>query len=221
MNSEFRAGYLLVSISYSQAEALSIIADDRTERPCYPGLSASRDEETILLQGWGPRKEQRNTFRRMARDMAQRYLEKHSLLGPRRLVDIGSLLSEEPEQISTSKLTELTRHVAATQNRLKVSDARRAELEATIADFRKGAILSDDVRLAMLVILMHRYVNRTKGQATLFGDEDPEPSRPLIANPGVYGAARLHLLHRYEHPFTLVRMTYATQVPRMPNSFFN
>ena len=53
----------------------------------------------------------------------------------------------------------------------------------------------------MLAILMHRYVNRTKGQSTLFGDEDLEPSRPLVANPGVYEAARLHLLHRYERPF--------------------
>lgn len=183
------------------SEALSIVADDRTDRPSYPGLSASRDEETVLLQGWGQRKDQRNTFRRMARDIAHRYLEKHSLLGPRRLVDMGSLLSEDAEQISSSKLAELTKHVSSTQNRLKVTDARRAELEATINDFRKAASLTEDTRLAMLAILMHRYVNRTRGQATLFGNEDPEPSRPLVANQGVYESAKLHLLHRYERPF--------------------
>jgi hypothetical protein len=183
------------------SEALSIIADDQAERPSYPGLSASRDELTILLQSWGLRKDQRTAFRRMARDMAQRYLEKHSLLGPRRLVDMGSLLSEEPEQISPSKLAELAKHADSTQTRLKISDTRRAELEATVDEFRKGSTLAADIRLAMLVILMHRYVNRIKGQATLFGDDEPEPSRPLIANPGVYEAARLHLLHRYERPF--------------------
>ena len=116
-------------------------------------------------------------------------------------MDIGSLLSEESQQISNSKLAELTKHVAATQNRLKISDARRAEIEATVEDFRKGATSSDDIRLAMLDILMHRYFNRTKGQATLFGDDEPEPSRPLVANAGVYEAARLQLLHRYERPF--------------------
>lgn len=183
------------------SEALSIVADDRTGRPSYPGLSAARDEETVLLQSWGQRKDQRTSFRRMARDMAQRYLEKHSLLGPRRLVDIGSLLSEEHEVIAKSKLAELTKHVASTQNRLKISDSRRAELEAAVTDFRKGTTLPEDVRLAMLAILMQRYVNRIKGQASLFGDEDPEPSRPLAANPGVYESGRLHLLHRYERPF--------------------
>lgn len=183
------------------SEALSIVADDRSERPSYPGLSASRDEETILLQGWGLRKDQRNTFRRMARDMAQRYLEKHSLLGPRRLVDIGSLLSEDNERLSDSKLKELTQQTAATQMRLKISDSRRAELEATVESFRKGTALQDDVKLSMLLILMQRYANRIKGQATLFGEEEPEPARPIIANSGVYEAARLHLLHRYERPY--------------------
>jgi hypothetical protein len=183
------------------SEALSIVADDRTDRPSYPGLSASRDEETILLQSWGQRKDQRTSFRRMARDMAQRYLEKHSLLGPRRLVDIGSLLSEEAQDISPSKLADLSKHVTSIQNRLKISPSRRVELETTVNDYRKGAPLSDDIRLAMLAILMHRYVNRIKGQTSFFGDDDPEPSRPLAANPGVYEAARIHLLHRYERPF--------------------
>lgn len=183
------------------SEALSIIADDRTDRPSYPGLSASRDEETILLQGWGQRKDQRITFRKMARDMAQRYLEKHSLLGPRRLVDMGSLLSEEPETISPSKLAELTKHVTSIQNKLRITDTRRTELEGKINELRKNSSLTEDVRLAMLAILMQRYVKRTKGQANLFGDEDPEPSRPLAANHGVYEAARLHLLHRYDRAF--------------------
>lgn len=183
------------------SEALSIVADDRTDRPCYPGVSASRDEETILLQGWGPRRDQRNAFRRMARDMAKRYLEKHSLLGPRRLVDIASLLAEESESIAPSKLSELVRHVAATQERLKISNARRSELEAIVGQFRKGGTLPEDIRLQMVAILMYRYVNRIKGQPTLFEHDDPEPSRPLVANAGVYEAARLHLLHRYERPF--------------------
>jgi len=183
------------------SEALSLVADDQHERPSYPGLGASRDELTILFQSWGPRKDQRNAFRRMARDMAQRYLEKHSLLGPRRLVDIGSLLSEEPEPLSTGKLTELSKTVAATQTRLKITGSRRNELEAALNEFRKGAEIPEAARLAMLSILMHRYVNRIKGQATLFEDDDPEPSRPLAANPGVYEAARLHLLHAYERPF--------------------
>jgi hypothetical protein len=180
------------------SEALTIVADESTEQPSYPGLSASRDEESILLQNWGLRKDQRNIFRKMARDMAERYLQKHPLLGARRLTDIASLLSEEQEPLTPSRLTDLTRFADSTQSKLKISASRRAELQATVDSFRSA--VSSDIKLAMLCILMHRYANRTKGQATLFGD-DPEPSRPLVANPGVYEAARLHLLHRYDRPF--------------------
>ncbi len=182
-------------------EALAVVAEDRTERPSYPGLSATRDVESVLLQSWGQRRVQRTAFRRMARDMAERYLQKHSLLGPRRLVDIGSLLSEEPAPISEAKLNELSKQVAATQKRLKITDSRRIELEAIVEASRKGDTgISSDIRLAMLAILMHRYSKRTKGQASLFED-DPEPSRPLVADPGVFEAAKLHLLHRYERPY--------------------
>ena len=111
---------------------------------------------------------------------------------------MGGLLSEEAEQISSSKLAELSKHAASTQRRLKISDARRAELEATINDFKKGGTLSEDTRLAMLLILMHRYLNRTKGQTALFDNDDPEPSRPLVANQGVYEAALLQLLHHFD-----------------------
>lgn len=183
------------------SEALAVVAEDRTDRPSYPGLSATRDIETVLLQNWGERTDQRRAFRRMARDMAERYLQKHSLLGPRRLVDIGNLLSEEPESISDSKLGDLRKQVAATQSRLKITDTRRRELEAILDAFRKsGEPLAPDVQLAMLSILMYRYAKRTKGQGNLFGD-DPEPSRPLAANAGVYESARLHLLHRFDRPF--------------------
>lgn len=182
-------------------EALAVVSEDRTERPCYPGLSATRDTESVLLQSWGQRRDQRTAFRRMARDMAERYLQKHPLLGPRKLVDFGSLLSEESESISEARIVELAKHVDATQKRLKITDNRRGELEAIIEAYRKGeSQVSEDIRLAMLAILMHRYSNRTKGQTNLFGD-DPEPSRPLAANPGVHESARLHLLHRYERPF--------------------
>jgi len=183
------------------SEALAVAAEDRTERPSYPGLSAARDIESVVLQSWGQRRDQRVAFRRMARDMAGRYLEKHPLLGARRLVDIGNLLGEEEESISEARQRELTAQVAATQKRLKITDARRSELEAAVDAYRKDQpAVTEDLRSAMLAILMQRYSNRTKGQGNLFG-EDPEPSRPLVANAGVHEAARIHLMHQFERPF--------------------
>ncbi len=183
------------------SEALAIVAEDRTDRPSYPGLSATREIETVLLQSWGQRRDQRTAFRRMARDMAERYLQKHPLLGPRRLVELGNLLSEEPEVLSDAKLADFRKHVDAVQKRLMITDSRRQELAETVEGFRKGgSTVTADVQLAMLSVLLHRYSKRTKGQASLFGD-DPEPSKPLAANSGVYEAARIHLLHRYERPY--------------------
>ncbi|HQU44563.1 MAG TPA: hypothetical protein PK867_17215, partial [Pirellulales bacterium] len=183
------------------SEALAIVAEDRSDRPSYPGLSTTREIETVLLQSWGQRRDQRTAFRRMARDMAERYLQKHPLLGPRRLVELGNLLSEAPEPLSDAKLADLAKHVTSVQKRLKITDSRRQELAETVEAYRKGGSAAPaDVQLAMLSILLHRYSKRTKGQTSLFGD-DPEPSKPLAANVGVYEAARIHLLHRYERAY--------------------
>jgi hypothetical protein len=182
-------------------EALAAVTEDREARTDFPGLTASRDIEVVLLQSSGPRREQRAAFRRMAKDMAGRYLQKHSLLGPRGLTILVDMLGEQEELISPSSLRELGDMVDAAQRRLKVTVDRRAEFEKEIDEFRSGGKpVPPDIRMAMLMVLLHRYDRRRKEGATLF-DSDPEPSRPIVANPGVHEAARLHLLHRYGHAF--------------------
>lgn len=183
-------------------EALAEVAEDRAERPDYPGLTASRDTEVVLLQSTGPRREQRTAFRRMAKDMAGRYLQKHSLLGPRRLVVLGDLLSEADETISPSAIRQLTEQLDAAQRRLKIADARRRALEEEVEAFRHGGQAPpEDLRLAMVSILLHRYA-KNRGQPSIFGaEDDPDPSRPLAANAEVYESARLHLLHHFGRPF--------------------
>jgi len=52
----------------------------------------------------------------------------------------------------------------------------------------------------MLSILMHRYDKRIPNQGSFF-EEDPEPSKPLQANEGVYQAARLQLMHSFGRPY--------------------
>jgi hypothetical protein len=181
-------------------EALSAVTEDRAEAD-FPGLTAGRDIEIVLLQSSGPRREQRTAFRRMAKDMAGRYLQKHSLLGPRRLIVLSDLLSDQEESISPSALREYGEMVNAAQRRLKVADARREEFEKEVDEFRAGGRpVPPDVRLAMLMVLLHRYDRRRKKVATLF-ETDPEPSRPITANSDVHEAAKLHFLRRYNRPF--------------------
>lgn len=183
-------------------EAFAEVAEDRAERPDYPGLTASRDTEVVLLQSSGPRREQRTAFRRMGKDMAARYLQKHSLLGPRRLVVLGDLLSEADDVLSPSALRQLGEQVDAAQRRLKVADARRRSLEEEVEGFRHGGQApAEDIRLAMVSILLHRYA-KNRGQPSIFGDDnDPDPTRPLSANADIFESARLHLLHNFNRPF--------------------
>ena len=185
-------------------EALTAVTEDRSDRADFPGLTASRDVEVVLLQSSGPRRDQRTAFRRMAKDMAGRYLQKDPLLGPRRLVVLSDLLGDQEELIAPSSIRELSESVDASQRRLKVADPRRTAFEEEVDAFRVGGRPVAQARPPpgerVISVLLHRYDRRRKEGATLF-DADPEPSRPIVANPGVYEAARLHLLHRFGRPF--------------------
>lgn len=183
-------------------EALAAVTEDRSDAASYPGLSQDRETEVILLQSSGPRRENRTNFRRMAKDMAGRYLRRMPLLSARDLVVLGDLLDDEEATLTASNCQRLRESVDAAQKRLMVADARRQAFEKDVAEFRVGSRpVTDDVALAMVAVMLHRY-DRRRGGASLFGaDDDQEPSRPVTANPSVYEAARLHLLQKYDRPY--------------------
>ena len=182
-------------------EALQAVTEDRSETASYPGLSQDREIEAVLLQSSGPRRENRTIFRRMAKDMAGRYLRRMPLLSARNLVVLGDLLGDEEALISPSERRRLAESVEAAQRRIQVADARRETFCKDIESFRVGGKpVAEDIALAMLSVMMHRYDKR-RAPTTMFADDDPEPSRPVTANPSVYEAARLHLLHRFERPY--------------------
>lgn len=183
-------------------EALAAVTEDRTDAASYPGLSKDREIEVVLLQSSGPRRENRTNFRRMAKDMASRYLRRMPLLSSRDLVVLGDLLGDEEVTLTASDCRKLRERVEATQRKLKISETRREDFEKEIREFKVGGRpVAEDISLAMIAVMLHRYDRRRKGP-TMFGDDDDqEPSRPVIANPSVYEAARLHLLHRYDRPY--------------------
>jgi hypothetical protein len=169
-----------------------------------PGLIPSRDIIDIRLQSFGPdekRKSQRRAFRAMAKDMAARYLGQWNLFSSRKITSIADILSNEPPTLPPGKLEELRKQVDAKQSKLGISRERRTALEEEVQRYVSGkSDIGEDVRRAMLLILMERYSKRSGGP-TLFPGDDPEPSRPVIANGEVEESAKLHLLHRYELPF--------------------
>jgi hypothetical protein len=175
-----------------------------------PALMGTRDFLPIALQSGGDeqnRREPRTVFRKMAKDMAGRYLRRMPVFERKGLRRLEDLLNTEEPTLAQSKLEELRRSVDATQRRLSIAPARRTALEQEIARYAestKSTRVTPDVGLAMLNIMMHRYATRIP-QGSLFGigaePEDPEPSRPVTAKKEIVAGARLHLLHRFDRPF--------------------
>lgn len=176
-----------------------------TESDEEPGLKRAREITDIWMQSSEDRAQQRRAFRRMAKDMAGRYLTQMEVFNRRRLHNLGDLLSTTAEQIASGKQDKLAEQVDALQTKVAVSaDRRRAleqEVDAYLANAGGGGA---DVRLAMLAILFERYAKRTP-QRGLFDDgeeeEDAEPSRPLSADASVADGARVHLLHKFDRPY--------------------
>ncbi len=168
-----------------------------------PGLKHAREITDIWMQSSEDRTNNRRAFRKMAKDMAGRYLTQMEVFNRRRLNNLGDLLSTTSEPISKSKRERLLERVDALQKRHVVTAERRAGLEKEIAGYMAGATEDgEDLRLAMLAILFERYAKRIP-QRGLFdeAEEDVEPNRPLTVDASILEGARIHLLHEYDRPY--------------------
>jgi hypothetical protein len=174
-----------------------------SEKPDEPGLKSSREITSIWLQSSEDRANQRRSFRKMAKDMANRYLQQMDVFNRRRLNSLSDLLATEPETIAPGKREQLRTQLDVLQRRHGVSSMRRSDLETEV-DRYLGASgdAGEDVKLAMLAILFARYAKRIPQQG-LFeaGTADVEPTRPLVADSDVADGARLHLMHKHARPY--------------------
>ena len=180
-------------------EVLAAVSEDHSEGRELPGITKTRETVEILLQS-GDRARQRKMFRGMAKDMADRYLRKMPLFSQRKLHRFSDLLYHGAESVGASDLHSLQECIGETRNALGISSSRYGSLEQLVDGYLKNDRQVADVRLQMLMVLMHRYVKRTGGRA-LFAEDDPEPSKPLAADISVYDAARIQLLHKYDRPY--------------------
>ena len=175
---------------------------DRSSDTEEPGLKRAREITDIWMQSREERGNQRRAFRKMAKDMAGRYLSQMEVFNRRRLHNLGDLLSTTPDVIAPGKRARLAEQVDTLQRRYGVSAERRLGLEKEIEDYLASAEeAGEDLRLGMLAVLLERYAKRIP-QRSLFeaSSDDAEPTRPLTADAGVADGARIHLLHRHERP---------------------
>lgn len=167
------------------------------------GLKPAREITDIWMQSHNDRAGQRRSFRKMAKDMASRYLRHMEVFNRRGLHNLGDVLSTIPEAISKSRCERLAQHVDFQQHRWSLSAERRQALERDIATYLAGGDEdAGDLRLAMLSILFERYAKRIP-QGELFdqGPGDTEPNRPLIVDASLADGARIHLMHQHDRPY--------------------
>ncbi|MCP5417453.1 MAG: hypothetical protein H6965_10200 [Chromatiaceae bacterium] len=167
-------------------------------------IKTAREITEIWLQKTGDRPHQRQQFRKMAREMADKYLGLMEVFRHQGISSLTSILSTMPVSLSESKYKNLESKVNRTQRTNNISDERRQSLEEEVGRFCSGSTLPDlgrDVKLGMLNILMHRYAKRVP-QASLFEPhEDLEPNKPISANADVVDGAKIQLLHEYNRPY--------------------
>lgn len=175
----------------------------QTREEGLPGITSARDTIEIMLQSEGKeRSKPRARFRRMAKDMADRYLKQMAMFNARKLESLAELLQTEAEPLSASKLAKLRGDVEATQRKLGITPSRREAILGEVDSYKpQGQSLSEDLRLAMFRILMHRYVKRVPQTGLFEHQHDPDPNRPLKADAAIYDAARLHLFHEFDRPY--------------------
>jgi hypothetical protein len=181
-------------------EAIGVILAGNSGEVELPGITTAREITQITLQSTHDRRGQRSLFRRMAKDMANRYLSQMAEFSTRKLVSLDSLLPNEPEHITAAKISDLRSKVDSTQKRLRLTKERRARLLQDVEAY-EGTGLGEDDRLAMLAILMHRYAKRIPQTGLFSENADPDPSRPLAVDSSVFEASRLHLFHSYGRPY--------------------
>ena len=132
----------------------------------------------------------------MAKDMAGRYLRRMPLLYERGLTVLGNLLGDTDVTITPARLKELSGKVDAAQRKLRVSNTQRSGFAGQIDVYwKKNPPIPQDLAMAMLLVMMHRYdVRRLRTAPSLFANEDGDPLEDetavvVAANDAVYEAA--------------------------------
>jgi len=189
------------------AQTPESVLDENLNDPSYSAPDTTMQKNREILQIWlqnsqGRGKNRRN-FRSMAKNMANKYLRLMPIFYRQGLTNFGDLLNTQPPALTDSNLKKLSDRVDSLQRRSNTSSDMRSQFESTIDNYMKGAISNpggEDLRLAMLLILMNRYIKRVP-QSGLFEEEPNEPNRPIKADASVADGAKIYLLHEFGRPY--------------------
>lgn len=151
------------------------------------------------------RRASRTAFRKMARDMSNRYLGQIESFSRRRLTNFSDLLATDLASLSEKRVAELASRVDAIQRRVGASESQRHELQGRVEEYldRSSAHTSEpSLVLAGTAIALERFGKRTPQLALdVFSEEDLEPNKPITIDSSVIDGARIYLLHEWGVPY--------------------
>ena len=186
---------------------------DTPESVLFEGISASKRPEIkiqksreltqIWLQSSKNRRKSRRNFQKMAKSMADKYLRLMPVFSSQGLISFQALLNTQATEISNSNLGKLRMDCKVAQSTLRISDDFRIEIEQEIEGYfrRSNNEAAEDLKTAMLLILMYRHGDRSS-QPNFFDEYIPqESSRSVKVRSNIADGARIHLLHKYNRPY--------------------
>ena len=179
------------------------VLSDESSEIAHTVVKHDREITDIWMQGPATRRGNRTAFRKMAKDMAGRYLRQMEVFNRRGLQNVSDFLSTKVDGLPPNKRVRLNKQVNSLQRKLGITSQRRQKFEQLIDTYLEHQSDSgEDLRLAMLSVLMERYIKRIGGGSLFEGiEQDAEPKRPLSADSSVAEGARVHLLHRHDRPY--------------------
>ena len=186
-------------------DALSPSIVLRTDVQPTHNRTKGRDFIDISMQVGGNKGAARKKFRKMASDMANKYLPRVEIFSNRETPTLANLLPQNPPKLTAASLRNLKESLDKVQDDLKISASRRKEIEDLIADYANSRVpndIGDDIATAMCRILMHRYDKRRENVTPSLFEEvyDPEPFTRLKATKDVANGALIHLHHEFGRP---------------------
>lgn len=170
-------------------------------------VKPSREITYIWLQSPKDRGRRRTDFRTMAKSMADKYLRLMPVFSRQGLVSFQDLLNARVTPISPSKMEKLTRKVENFASKININQRVYNDFKKDIDDYFLNSQTiddADDVKLAMLHIMLHRYTKRVP-QASLFDQNTNTDTlssfKPIKVGAGLADGARILLMHEYGRPY--------------------
>lgn len=182
-------------------ETVSSAISDASE----PGIQVNRDITEIRLQG--ERSTGRTAFRKVARQLCNRYLDQIPIMHGRAATDLANMLEEQLVDVSKDQSRRAAALLDETIKRTAFPEAIVSDIKQQVEEYLQDHALrgkeAEVVGNAMVSILLNRQAKRTP-QTTLFGtneEEDGIEERIVRPSTSIEHGARIHLWHEAKIPY--------------------